>query len=521
MHVNYITHFKSLIMNKLYAIILVLIVQYSNAQSTAIFNYVDVNTQALSVPLSFTGGNYFNAYNLSILDLSHRLSDVFNLGELNKEYFLNDYIKATKVFYTPDNVRMLILEPVYTNTQKRCILLTNGNGENFNWSMSNLSAVDYALRGYVVAYYENVGSVAGRFDKKGNTVNYFTNKIINQCNGINYPSGKDKFFTSMFINYFLSNAARKYMVDNYSKYNIDTTKFFPVGGSLGANASLFFTYANANNLTHPLFNCVKSKLNYNQPINNNGIVCVGVEGAGLPGPNEGLGTIIDNLDKTPAIFLCGALDWVVNPNKTTILGPENWGALALKSILDTNKIKNAVYINAYGTHVFQTPSFTNGWTSLPGMRKTFDEKLSTEKVGGYANGNLLNLLMYQYQTTQMHEANKMIASYFDNAVKNTLPASNVNYLQPKCIQNTIFYQYSIGQMSITEAANCFTMNNCGAKVNRKLDQNTTKCLDGTFEPYSKPVSAATIVPNNFNAPGKGLVKFANFLEILNQLNKKK
>lgn len=508
-------------MNKLYAIVLVFAVHFSYAQTNTSFNYVDVNTNALSVPLSYTGGNYLNAYNLSILDLSHRLSDVFNLGETNKEYYLNDYIKATKVFYTKDNVRMLILQPVYANAQKRCILLTNGNGENFNWSMSNLSAVDYALRGYVVAYYENVGSIATRFDKKGNNVNYFINKIINQCNGINYSSGKDKFFTSMFINFFLSNAARKYMVDNYNKYTVDTTKFFPVGGSLGANASLFFTYANANNLTHPLFNCVKDKLNYNQPINKNGIVCVGVEGAGLPGPAEGLGAIIDNQDKTPAIFLCGALDWVVNPNKTTILGPENWGALALKSILDTNKIKNAIYVNAYGTHVFQTPSFNQSWVNLPGIRKTFDEKLSAPGVDAYAKANLINLLMYQYQTTQMHEANKMIAAYFDNAVNNTLPSSSVTYLQPKCIQNTIFYQYSIGDMTIKEAANCFTMNNCGAQVDRKLDKTTTTCFDGTFVPYAKPVTAATIVPNNFNAPGKGLVKFVNFLEILNQLGKKK
>ncbi|MFN8261129.1 MAG: hypothetical protein U0X41_09375 [Chitinophagales bacterium] len=508
-------------MNRLYAILLVFAFQYTHAQTASTFNYVDVNAAALSVPMSYTGGNFLNAYNLSVLDLSHRLSDVFNLGEVNKEYYLNESIKATKVYYTKDNVRMMILQPVYENAQKRCILLTNGNGENFSWSMSNLAAVDYALRGYVVAYYENVGSVATRFDKKGNNVNYFINKVINQCNGIGYTSGKDKFFTSMFINYFLSNAARKYMVDNYKAYTVDTTRFFMVGGSLGGNASLFFTYANANNLTHPLFNCVKDRLGYNQPLNNKGIVCAGVEGGGLPGPDQGLGNIIDQQDKTPAILLCGALDWVVNPNKTTILGPENWGALALKSQFDGNNIRNAVYVNAYGTHVFQTPSFKDNWNSLPGIRKNFDEKLSAEKVDAYAKANLLNLLMYQYQGTQMHEANKMIASYFDNAVRNTLPASAVTYLQPKCIQNTTFYQYSVGQLSIKDAANCYTMNNCGSKINRQLDKTTTTCLDGTFEPYSKAVTEVTIIPSNFNAPGKGLVKLANFLEILNQLNKKK
>ena len=506
-------------MNKFLTICFLSITLSSFAQSKT-FNYTDINTEALTVPLSFTGGNYLNAYNLSILDLSHRLSDVFNLGEVNKDYFIGDAIKATKVYYTKDNVRMLILQPVYENAQKRCILLTNGNGENFNWSMSNLSAVDYALRGYVVAYYENVGSVATRFDKKGNNVNYFINKVMNTCNGVGYSSGKDKFFSSMYMNFFLTNAAKLYMTDNYKKYSVDTTKFFTVGGSLGGNASLFFTYADANNLSHPLFNCVKGKMNYNQVINQNGIVASGVLGGGLPGPNEGLGSIIDNQDKTPAIMLCGGMDWVVNPNKTTILGPENWGALALKSLMDSSQIKNSVIVNPYGTHVFQTPSFNQNWSALKGIRSSFDEKLSAAKVDAYAKANIVNLLMYQYQTTQMHEANKMISAFFDQAVNNTLAASAVTYVQPKCIQNTIFYQYSLGQMSITEAANCFTMNNCGSKVNKQLDKKTTTCFDGTFEPYSKPVTAATIIPNNFNAPGKGLVKLANFLELLNKLGKK-
>lgn len=71
------------------------------------------------------------------------------------------------------------------------------------------------------------------------------------------------------------------MVDNYKTYTVDTTKFFPVGCSLGANASLFFTYSNNNNYTNPLFNCVKNILNYNQPINKNGIVSTAVFGGGV------------------------------------------------------------------------------------------------------------------------------------------------------------------------------------------------------------------------------------------------
>ncbi|MBK9793756.1 MAG: hypothetical protein IPP60_11880 [Sphingobacteriales bacterium] len=44
--------------------------------------------------------------------------DVLIWSEMNKQYFLNESIKATKVFYTKDNVRMLILEPVYKDAQK-------------------------------------------------------------------------------------------------------------------------------------------------------------------------------------------------------------------------------------------------------------------------------------------------------------------------------------------------------------------------------------------------------------------
>ena len=45
-------------------------------------------------------------------------------------------------------------------------------------------------------------------------------------------------------------------------------------------------------------------------------------------------------------------------------------------------------------------------------------------------------------------------------------------------------------------------------------------MDGTFIPYSKPVSDKTIIPDNFMAPGKGLVKLVNFLEVLNKMGKR-
>ena len=47
--------------------------------------------------------------------------------------------------------------------------------------------------------------------------------------------------------------------------------------------------------------------------------------------------------------------------------------------------------------------------------------------------------MYQYQNTQMYEANGLIRCFFDKAAKKSLPAtSTVQYVQPKCLQNTIF-----------------------------------------------------------------------------------
>ncbi|MCB0508497.1 MAG: hypothetical protein KDD21_09370 [Bacteroidetes bacterium] len=506
-------------MNKLILLFLLFAFQFSKAEENANINYVDVNQNAFTIPLSETGGNYLNAYNLTVLDLAQSLSEVYKNGERNKPYPLSNFLTATKVFYTPDNSQMMIIEPQYANSKKRCILLTNGNGEDFSWSQTNRMAIDFALRGYVVAYYENAGSNAKRYDGKGNTSNFYTSRVINQVSAI-IP--KDKFFATMYINLFLSNAARKFVVDNSQKLSVDTTKFFMVGGSLGANASLFFTYADENNFKHQLFNQIKKKLNYNQPFNNNGIVAVVAYGGGLPGPKEGLGDIIDNQDKTPAFYFSGALDWVVNPNKTTILGPENWGPLALKDLYDANQINYNIYINAYGTHVFQTPSYNQTWGSLPLMRTadTQNGRVSSSRVGAYAKANLVKLLMYQYENTQMYEAAKMATTYFNQAVNNTLPKSSVTYVEPKCIQNTIFYQYSIDKLSITDAAMCFTKNPNDKKINRQLDKITTTCMDGTFRPYSKPVTDKTIVPNNFMAPGKGLVKLVNFLEVLNKMNGK-
>ncbi|MEN9447716.1 MAG: hypothetical protein RJA25_1006 [Bacteroidota bacterium] len=506
------------LLNIFLAITLLLFSRISFAQSDN-FNYLDVNTEAFSVPVSMADGNFLNAYNLSLLDMSHRLTTVFNSGEMNKEYYLSDKIKATKVFYTKDNVRMLILQPVSENTRKHCILLTNGNGENYNWSQSNLSAIDFALRGYVVAFYENMGNVATRFDGQGNTNSYFTGKVINLCNGIGKSSAKDKFFSTMFVNFLLSNAARKFVVEHHQTYAVDTTRFFIVGGSLGGNASLFFTYANANNLTHPLFNCAKQALGYDYPINQNGIVATGVQGGGLPGPKEGLGEIINQQSKTPVIMLAGAIDWVVNPNKTTLLGPENWGALALKNIFDSYRIKSSIVVNVYGTHVFSTPAYADSWSSLKDIRN-FDEPMTHSILDNYVKSNVLNLLMYQYEATQLHEGDKIIAAYFNKAANRTLPESSVAYVQPKCIQNTIFYQYSLGQMSIKDAANCLTFKNCDNKINRQLDKETTTCFDGTIVPYTKPITSKLFVPNNMNAPGKGLVKLINVLDVLNKLGGK-
>ena len=507
-------------MNKIFLLFLSIgILTVSKAQGVSSFNYVDINQDALTVPLSQTGGNYFNAYNLSVMDMAQRLSDVFKNGESNKTYQINNFIQVTKAAYSPDNSQMLIIEPMFASDRKRCIFLTNGNGENFSWSQSNRTAIDYALRGYVVAYYENAGSVAKRFDGKGNTVNFYTNKVINQVNAF---TAKDKFLATMYVNLFLTNAARKFVVEHSARLSVDTTKMFTVGGSLGANASLFFTYADDNNFKHPLYAGVRNKLNFNQAFNNNGIIGVAAFGGGLPGPNEGVGEIINQQDKTPAFFFSGALDWVVNPNKTTILGPENWGPLALKSSMDANNIPYSIYINAYGTHVFQTPSFKQTWGSLPNLRSsnTENEKIAANRTDSYAKANLINLLMYQYENTQMHEAGKMTATYFNAIATNSVPNSSVNYVEPKCIHNTIFYQYSIGKLSIDKAAKCYTQNPNSAEINRSLDKVTSTCMDGTFIPYSKPVSDKTIIPDNFMAPGKGLVKLVNFLEVLNKMGKR-
>lgn len=507
-------------MNRIYIVICLLFANlpFINAQGAHTFNYVDVNEDAFTVLPIQTGGNFLNAYNLSVLDMSQRLADVLNLGENNKEYYFNKHIKAIKVFYTPDNSRMVIVLPSNADPKKRCILLTNGNGESFNWAQSNRIAIDYALRGYVVAYYENAGSKTARYDGKTNTSTYYTAKTINTSGAI---TAKDKFFATIITNLFLTNSARKLIVDNSEKLGVDTTKFFLVGGSLGACASLYFTYANEKNFTSPMFNKIKNSLGYNQPFNNNGVISVAAYGGGLPGPNEGLGDIIDGSKNRPAFFFSGALDAVVNPNKTTILGPENWGPMALKNIFDANNIKYNIYINAYGIHVFQSPSFNQTWGSLPNFRttRTENEVITQIRIDEYTKANLAKLLMYQYENTQMYESGRLSASYFNNVVNNTIPASSVNYVEPKCLQNTIIYQYSIGKLSIEKAVKCYVQNANSAEINRSLDKITTTCTDGTFIPYTKG-SSAPIISDNFMAPGKGLVKIANFLEVLNKMKQK-
>ena len=515
----------------IYIYIYIITIFTAQAQYSTTFNYVDVNTQAFTVPPSFMGNNNLNAYNMSILDMSQRLSAIYSTGAYNVDYNINSLIKVKKVYFSVDSLTMLLVQPIYSPTvSKRCILLTNGNGEKFeNWFRSNRYAIDFALRGYIVAYYENSASENPRFNNPSISVSqYFTNKINPTnlpCVAANSPTAaSEKFIGAMFNSLFISNAARSYLVANKVALKIDDTKLFIGGGSFGANAALFFAYginnANTNNYSNnALYACVKSKLNYPEALSNNGIKGVMALAGGLPAPTEQTGNIIDGNDNGIAtMFISGAGDPLVNPNISHIFGLETWGVLSYKNIFNNNNINNNIYINCYGTHVFQTPSFNDAsWqnnntpiilktTLVPQPAQAYNYVLTQAQVSNYiniANTNPTRLNFYQYDHTQGFSAINITTQYFNNIVNNTIPTNGIAYIEPNCIQNPYFQlakngTYNITQCGICQAAPTFLL--CPFMNFAVAGQGATSlCLDGTYKLYPNQTTGCASMANNFTS----------------------
>jgi hypothetical protein len=477
---------------------------------------VDVNTSAFTVPPSFMGNNNQNAYTMSILDMSQRLSAIYTNGIVNTDYNINSLIKVRKVLFGPDNLRMLIIQPIYSPAvKKRCILISPGNGESFgNWYHSNRYAMDFALRGYMVAFYENSGSTNTNTNNSGQTTNdYFNSKVIGTCG---YTTKKDNFLSTMFINLFISNEARKYVVNNSVALQIDTTRFFLAGGSLGANTALFFGYGSNNNWSsNAYYQCVKSKLNYSENISNNGVKGIMSMGGGLPAPTEALGNIITDADNIPSIWLGGAGDPLVNPNSSNILGPVIWGELAYKSVLQTYNIRHNMYLNCYGFHVFQTTSFNdqlwqtnaNGMTLSASLNPVptqppFNYVLTQQQVNSYLSlinttANQKRYNYYNYDQSQGFQGLNTTAQYFNNIINTTIQGDNLIYIKPTCLQNPYFLSYQNNTLNIDQAALCTSLPNVLCSLNTLSYLTTAEgCSNSTFVLYNQSNNSCPSVSNN-------------------------
>ena len=70
---------KKILNIKRYIYIYIVIICTVYAQYSTTFNCLDVTTVAFTIPPSFMGNNNLNACYMSILDISQRLSAIFNL----------------------------------------------------------------------------------------------------------------------------------------------------------------------------------------------------------------------------------------------------------------------------------------------------------------------------------------------------------------------------------------------------------------------------------------------------------
>jgi len=522
--------------------IYIYIVGTVKAQFNVTFNYTDVNINVFTVPASFMGNNNQNAYNMSVLDISQRLSALYTNGNFGIDYPINSYLKIKKIKFSSDSLRMMIIQPIYNpSIKKRCILISPGSGETFsNWYLSNRYAVDFAMRGYIVAYYENAGSTNPNVNgTTKNTADYFTDKVSNYCNIAPNNTAKDKFLTTMFVNLFISNEARKYIVNNSSLLQVDTSALFLAGGSLGGNTALFYGYGSNNNWnSNPYYTCVKNKLNYPGVISNNGVKGIMAMGVGLPAPTEALGSIITSADNIPSIWFSGAGDILVNPDSSSTLGPKIWGMRGYKNSLQSNNIKYSMYLNCYGVHSFESPAYDDAnigeWlTTLPqntingSVTPPYNNLLTNTQLTNYVNANLQNLLYYQYTEFQSYQALVITTTYFNDIIKNSIPVNSINYIKPTQLQNSPFYKYSIGFYTLDQAALSYYMCHlndpiCFFAGAHEYDNIAKNNLNSTFIVSSECGVVQSNFTNQTTIPEKSDIsnyRISNSDIIVNDINK--
>lgn len=425
---------------KLISILLILIPFRVICQNTSYinsFDYKNVNIQTL-VPVQ--GLNNDQKHIFSILKHSFEVQQIINYPKDTS--FTWKGLKGNKAIYSTDSLVLFFVRPDDT-TLRPCILLTHGNNAKFsgNWyEQMNFYAIDLAMRGYCVAYYENPSSFESRNKKT------FTNT------------------RNAFYNGFQSAvAASVYITQHAASLKIDTSKLFSGGHSFGAFCALSLTFAdNGQNFTDTLFrsqgNFEAKALYATIPFAKN-IKRTFAIGGGLPKDdtleinNSKMGGFLDEKDNgLSVLFLHGRKDNLVLFDVTkfgiadtlaSYFYAEGPRALLNNIQAASLDISAKLFVNCNGYHPFLNTVCSESNTNCiqqyqwPYLNEPPDTITSASSY--FTNKQNDTLLHYfAYMATQTADIDFIIGDFLQPAVLNTSSVftNNVYFIQP---QDTFTY----------------------------------------------------------------------------------
>lgn len=373
-----------------------------NPFKTGDFDYIHVKTTALTQGIGETIDKYVATRNFIV----NKIVAAMNGSVGTKTYILNNQFIIEKLNYakpftlggTTAQPFMVLIRPntIGANGELQelpCVLATNGNPSytrQANKSQIYLPVADLVLRGYAVAFYENIASCDVFCSTLCDSVKNNDSNNINLCdqgNALNCnasPYNDPKTLASETVQQFeylgfqYATAAAKFVVSQKNTLKLNTSQLFAFGGSYGAFCTLSLAYSDSNNFNDPIFAClgdknarVLSSININTIFD---LKSISVLSGGLPGVNldgnklndSKMGEFIDASDKnTPILMIHGRIDPAVPVNKGWFLGDSInsplWyeGPITLISKFNQFKIRNWVFVNCHAGHSTLVESTNN------------------------------------------------------------------------------------------------------------------------------------------------------------------
>lgn len=359
--------------------------------------------------------------------------------------FVWNGLKGEKTTYTKDSLILFFIRPADTITRP-CILITHGNDAEYRSSWHDklkFSVIDFAMRGYCVAYYENPSGREAtqiRLLKNNHADSLMNNSRIGLYNGFQSAVAADLF-----------------IVHNALELKVDTTKLFAGGYSFGAYSSLALATANVGqNFKDAMFQ-ISGDFNanaiYNYPYRKNIQQGFAIGGA-LPKDdtvntlNSNMGEFLDESDANVSLlFLHGITDNLISLNLTTIKEVDSTkgnflieGPIALINKINDKHlpITAKLIVNCKGGHNFSTSvcGYSNPYCMAQWHWLHLAEPPDTLIFSSnyFTNISTDSMLRYAaYMLTQVSDIDFMIADFFQPTINNTSSTLNqtLYYVQPQ------------------------------------------------------------------------------------------